>query len=543
MRSFVRGRRVRVGLHSSPNKHHFPGYLSLQICAQNSSGPLGFSAKFLFRIISAYLASAFMNGSHGPSGWINDDRETAMEFSRGCQRGKSLKTCEVRMTRARRDGLYLVILGALVFVIMGFALEKAVAVSTADFRVVYFSARCLLEHHDPYSQTDLQETYRTDGGETSKDTPIIRLTETQYIYFPTAFPFTVPFALLPFSLARVLWLIVLAASLILGAFLMWNVGANYAPILSGILVGLSLATSELFLVVGNPGGIAIGLSVIAVWCFIEDRWIPAGIVCFSMSLMLKPHVSGLLWLYFLLAGGTYRRRALQTLSVVALCSAVSVLWISYVAPHWMSGLIANLLANGAHGALSDPGPKSLAGHGIGMMINLQTVFSAFRDDPRFYNPLSYITFAVPFLAWIIKTLRTKESAVAAWFALAPISALSMLPVYHRLFDAKIFLVAIPACAMIWAKGGAVAWLASVLSVAEALLTGGFPWAIFLALMKHFHGWDHWSNPMLVMGMQMFPVPITLLLVGIFFLWAYLWKMPGEPTTVRTGPSRPLSAES
>src|ERR1700728_4453830 len=104
------------------------------------------------------------------------------------------------MTKARLDGLYLVVLGALVFVLMGSALETVAPVSTVDFKVVYYSARCLLDHRDPYNESDLGYVYHTEGGESPHDTPSIRETERQYIYFPTAFAVTVPFA--SFGLGR-----------------------------------------------------------------------------------------------------------------------------------------------------------------------------------------------------------------------------------------------------------------------------------------------------------------------------------------------------
>jgi len=267
------------------------------------------------------------------------------------------------MTKARRDGLYLVFLGSAVFVLIGSALENAVPVPTADFRVVYYSARCLLEHHDPYNESDLKYTYRVDGGETPNDTPTIRRTETQYIYFPSAFPLTIPFALFPFGPAHILWLASTAGSLILGSILMWDVGATYAPVMTGALICLLLANCELFLAVGNPGGIAIGLCVIAAWCFIRGRWVPAGVICMALSLMLKPQDSGLIWVYFLLAGGVNRKRAIQTLVVIVGLSLPATLWLSHIAPNWANELHTNLFANSARGDLSDPGPTSSAGHG------------------------------------------------------------------------------------------------------------------------------------------------------------------------------------
>ena len=180
------------------------------------------------------------------------------------------------MIKARTDGLYLMILGTAIFLLLGFALENAAPVSTADFRLMYYSARCLLEHHDPYNPGELEHVYQAEGGASPHDTAMTRTTETQYIYPPTAFSITIPFAVLPFRAAQILWLLATAGSLTLGAFLMWEVSAQYAPLLSGALIGLTLANCELFLAIAGPGGIAIGLCVAAAWCFVRERFVVSG---------------------------------------------------------------------------------------------------------------------------------------------------------------------------------------------------------------------------------------------------------------------------
>lgn len=425
------------------------------------------------------------------------------------------------MARARKDGLLFLLLGCVIFVLMGSALEMVEPVSTVDFRIVYYGARCLLDHRDPYNESEVRRTYQTEGGVDPHTTAIIEKTETQYIYFPSAFPVTVPFALLPFGPAHVLWLAATAGSLILGGILMWEVASSFAPLLAGFLIGLLLANCELFLALGNPGGIGIGLCVVAVWCFIRNRYIAAGIACMALSLMLKPHNPGLIWLFFLLAGGVYRKRALQVLLVVIVLSVPAVLWTSHISSQWPSELMTNLVGNGAHGSLSDPGPKSSAGHGIGMMINLQTVLSVFRDDPRFYNPVAYLVCGSLIGVWIWKTLRSKPSSSEAWFGIAPISVLTMLPVYHRLYDAKIMIVAIPACAMLWVQKGAKAWAALLLTLAAIILTSGFPWAIFFQLLKHISAPNTAYTAIVLIALQVFPVPLTLLAFGCFFLFVYV----------------------
>jgi len=427
----------------------------------------------------------------------------------------------LKPAKDKSDGLIFLILGCLTFLLIGFSLEAATPVSTVDFRVVYFSARCLLEHGDPYNEAQLADTYRRDGGEAPNDTPALRKMERQYIYFPTALPFTVFFALFPFGLAHILWLAVTASSLVVGSCLVWAVSARHAPTLSGLLIGLLLADSELYLAIGNPGGITVGFCVTATWCFLRERHIKLAVLCMAISLMLKPHICGLIWLFFLLAKGTYRKRAIQTLVVAVVLVVPAILWLSSVAPSWPSELKANLAANGAPGSLSDPGPNSSAGHGIGMIIDLQTVLSLVRDDPNFYNPVSYAIVGSLVLIWIVTTLRTRISTENAWFALAPISILSMLPIYHRLYDAKIMLLAMPACSILWHRGGGLARTAGALSFFAVFLTGALPWTVLLVGFAH-TSWGRGPYSSIAKTLiQVLPVPLTLMAFGVFLLWVYL----------------------
>ncbi|MGA8727118.1 MAG: glycosyltransferase family 87 protein [Terracidiphilus sp.] len=425
------------------------------------------------------------------------------------------------MTKPRMDGLYLVLLGCAMFLLVGFGLENAAPVSSVDFRVMYFSARCFLEHCDPYQESNLRHIYHVEGGETPADSPLTRKNETQYIYLPSAFSLTAPFAVLPFWPAHVLWLVLTAGSFIFAGFLVFDMGASYAPVLAGSLVCVALADAELFLILGNPAGIAISLCIVSVWCFLRERYAAVGIVCLAVSLMLKPHDSGLIWLYFLLAGGANRRRALQALAMAVALSLPSILWLTHVAPNWVQEWHSNLVANSGRGGLSDPGPSSIAAHGIGMVVSLQPVISLFRDDSRFYNPLAWLVCGTLLLVWLAKTLRSCLSPTAAWFAIAPIAALSMLPIYHRIYDAKLLLLTIPACAILWSKRGPVAWIALSLTTAGILLTGGIPWALFLFLLKYLNPSSAGFSGEMLTALQVIPAPMILLAVGVFYLWVYV----------------------
>jgi hypothetical protein len=424
------------------------------------------------------------------------------------------------MTRARLDGLYLLLIGCAGFTLLGVAMENATPAPLADFCALYFPARCLIQHHDPYMESEVRSIYLAEGGSRSSDSAKERQIATRNPYPPSAFFFTLPFALLPLAPAQILWTTLTIGSFIFASFLIWNLGANYAPIITGGLIGCLLANSELLVITGNAAGIAISLCVVAVWCFLRERFVLAGILCFAISLALKPHDAGLVWLYFLLAGGVYRKRALQTLLATLAFSLPAVLWVWHMAPYWMQEMHSNLLAYSVHGGINDPGPASTGGHGLDMLINLQTVISIFRDDPRIYNLVSYFICAPLLLLWAFVTLRFRPSPKRAWLGLAAIAALSMLPVYHRQLDARLLLLTVPACAMLWAERGRIGRLALIVTTAGLVLTGYLPWVFILTLIGHLHLSATMLNRQILVAVQAFPTPLILLVMGVFYLWVY-----------------------
>ncbi|MGA2848568.1 MAG: glycosyltransferase family 87 protein [Terracidiphilus sp.] len=425
------------------------------------------------------------------------------------------------MKKDRLDGLYLVSLGALVFILLGVVMENGAASPQADFRGLYFPAQCLFQHCDPYSQADVLPIYRASGVDRASDSEKVRQIATQSVYLPTVFAASLPFALLPWSVSHMAWLVLTIAGLILAGFLAWSLAADYRPVLAGALVGFLLANSEVLLITGNAAGLVISLCIVAVWCFVKDRFVPAGIVCLAVSLAVKPHDTGLVWLYLLLAGGIYRKRALQTLLATAVISIPGVLWAWVRSPHWMSELSANLAAFSARGGTNDPGLASGGAHGLGTVVSLQPIFSFFRDDPHFYNPASYLVFGLLLLVWAFATLRARATPANFWLALAAVSALSMLPVYHRQYDTKLLLLAVPACGLLFLERGLTGWLALLVTSLGFVLNGDLPWVIFFALVNALHLGGTGVIGLVLVLVQVFAAPLILLAMSVFYLWMYL----------------------
>jgi hypothetical protein len=287
------------------------------------------------------------------------------------------------------------------------------------------------------------------------------------------------------------------------------------------LICFVLANSEAIFATGNTAGIVVGLCMLAVWCFLRDRFVAAGVVCLAVSLAIKPHDAGLIWLYFLLAGGVYRKRALQALAVTAVLGLAALVWITPIAPHWLPELHSNLLFDQLPGGVNDPGPVTASTSGPAMVISLQSTISVFRDDPRIYNSVSYLICGALLLVWAAHTLRLRFSISRAWFALAAVVPLAVLVTYHRPYDAKLLVLTVPACSMLWTEGKPVRWIALLATAAGIISTADIQLTILIILTGALHIPTAALSGQMLKFVLMRPTPLILLAMGIFYLWIYV----------------------
>lgn len=400
------------------------------------------------------------------------------------------------------------------------------AIKLADFSTIYFAARCAIHHTDPYnSATYHQEVLRDKAnfpGNSKRDLDIFM----RCVYPPTA-PFVlIPFAVLPWTIAQNLFMSLIAVALALASLATWDLVGRPAPSVAGWLIVFWLVNSMLILLVGNPAGIVVGFCVIAAWCFLKERYEWAGVALLAVSLVIKPHDAGFVWLYFLLAGGTSRKRALQTLAVAAVLGICSVVWIAPVSPHWMQELHGNLAADFVRGGINDPGPWGITERTFGPVISLQNTISIFKDEPGVYNALSYLIGGGLILAWAVAVLRKRSTWEGALLALAVVSILTMLPAYHHPYDAKLLVLTVPACATLWAKRGARRWVALAMTAAAILVTSDVPIVVVTQMTKSIPTSVSTLGGQLTL-LMLNPAPLVLLAAGCFYLWVYARYEPAE----------------
>lgn len=425
------------------------------------------------------------------------------------------------MTKKRTDGLILVLLGAVAFLVIGIAWRRVSPIEMGDFKVVYYSARCLLQHTDPYSELAVVRVYQAEGRENPVEPALDRQVKTRFFYPPSAFVVTLPFALIGFAAGKVLWTILLAASFILASILAYDLGADFAPLVSGALAGLLLVNSFWLYMIGNSAAIAVSFCVIAVWCFFRERFVWAGVCCLAISLALKPNDSGLVWLCLLLIGGSFRKRALQTLLVFAALSLPIVLWVSRVSPHWFSELRANMASFSGVGSIVDPASTGMAGRNMDSLVQLQSFVSIFFSQPAAYNLICWIVCAPLVLFSIFIALHPGRSTGNIWLVLAVAAPLSMLPTYHLQHDAKILMLTIPACSMLWSRRRPLGRIALLLTTLVIVINGDIFSGIRIVLTRSILIPRSDFPSRLATAVLTRPAPVALLAIAVFFLWVYL----------------------
>ncbi len=387
----------------------------------------------------------------------------------------------------------IVLLGCFVFAIRGYR-DQLTTLQSFDFKPVYSGARCLIDGCDPYDSPTLQREFLAHGGDPSDVRPFRRFNAN---YPPSALALVVPFALLPFGPAHLLWLAcsaflfstaaLLIADLCLTLSFASGGAARGMSLALAVLLALFVASSTMLLMLAQPAGLALGLLGIAVWCLLRDRYPALAVLTFALSLTLKPHLGALVWLFFFLAcppvlgpanatlpASLYRRRALQIAAATILLCFPGILWASIrpASAPWPSELRRNLAGIAARGSASDPGPANDEAHDI---TSLQAAFSVLKDEPHFYNTASLAIFSALFLLWVIPVARARRSPHRDFLALAAASSLTLLPLYHRQYDTRLLLLTFPAVGLLLASGHPLRWAALAFTAASTVVTShSFP---------------------------------------------------------------------
>jgi len=300
-----------------------------------------------------------------------------------------------------------------------------------DFSNVYSASRVWLAGKNPY---DIQAVYRAWA--VSEHGPYLgssipgNMARWAAVYPPSSLLVIAPFAALPAVWGHLLWAGI-------------SIGLSIAAVMALIsLGGLSDIRSRLLFVVcafasapfqcaleaGQPALPACALVILAVWAFAGGRLALAGILL-GLATALKVQVGAPFIVYYLFIR-QWRVGMLATI-LVAVATLVAVgrmeaLGITSWWADWQRNMAATLQA----GAINDPRPGGPFRNDI---VNLQTIFDVFVHRQFWVDTMVLLVF-LPLLGGVISGVRRDEEAGRNLLTLSLVAALSMLPIYRRLYD-------------------------------------------------------------------------------------------------------------
>lgn len=328
------------------------------------------------------------------------------------------------MTDARGGNFekYLLILAALVFI--GFGALRA-SYPHNDFVPVYAGARCLLYGCNPYNGTWL-------------------------VYPPSILVAIFPVALFSFRTGWMLWFVLSAGMYILGVHLVLALCPPERRRLATMLGAIILAGSSQLLGQAQPSTLAIALAAIGGSCLIRGRKLRAGTVALALSLAIKPQIAGLLVIYWAVRS-PHRRHAIAAIvgSLGLLVCGILIIHSRPNGVHWADSFRANLADAEGPGGLAD----AKAATNATALLNLQTITSVFSQTSKIYNSAAYVIFGILLAAWLATEVRSMRQNAASRHDLmllstAALSVLTLFPVYHRSYDSRLLLLAIPAALIV-----------------------------------------------------------------------------------------------
>jgi glycosyl transferase family 87 len=382
-----------------------------------------------------------------------------------------------------------------------------------DFAPVYGGARCLLNGCNPYDTNQLDRQL-VQGGAASGD--IGSWKSEMPVYPPSTFLVVVPVAKLPYRLARIVWFGISSVLFCLAGFAVLQLCSRASILVASVMMSMVVASSTGGL--GNPGIPAIGLAAVAIWLFVRTkRWVLASLIL-AISIAVKPHVCGplLVWTYF----RTRYRIACWTAAVLSsllLFVPVVSLERSPSSAFWFDTLRSNLAGADTLGGINDP---SLSNADAARMTNLQTVFAIIGFGAQGSNAAAWIITGACLTAWLLAVLRNRNSDDQPLFGIASLVCVTLLPVYHRLQDARLLVLSVPALVWLLTNRRVIGFLAAALTV-PALFSVSFQFDRFFLAGAMQHSLEH-SNVLLQL-LFLREAPLAVLGLTIIYLWVF-WHL-------------------
>ena len=346
--------------------------------------------------------------------------------------------------------LLLLLIAGSEFMVRGPIRAIQAATGFNDFLSPYIQADALVHGLDPYSPQVLLKLWPGQAlhflflpREVANGTLVANRG------IPTAYPITAlvlvaPLSLLPWNFAYGLWFATnLAFFAIMLCALVGLAGFSYREPSAILLVAATLALAPFHtgFVTANVTLAAVDLSIIAIWRGRSHYdFTAAGLLAVAAG--LKPQIGLCFLLYYLL-----RRRwriCGVGLTLLAGVAALGLLRLELGHTPWLSNYLNDnhvLLETGVLGNFTAINPTRFG------LINLQVALYPLFGSVRETNAIAMAIGATLIVVWVVY-VRTRMDGITSQndselLDLSAIAVISLLPVYHRFYDAT--LLVLPLC--------------------------------------------------------------------------------------------------
>jgi hypothetical protein len=347
--------------------------------------------------------------------------------------------------------VWALVLGLLVLAGSEFLLRGPIRFAHAkdfnDFMSPYIQTRAWLKGADPYSPGNLVALWPRDANPPDflktdlADGSLVLKRGIPTAYPPTAFPLLASVAWLPWHVAHKVWLAVSLLAFGLTVFSLvavngfdWREKQTYLF----LVLALALAPFHTGLAAGSIVIVAVGFCALAVLAA-NRQWNIAAGVLFGVAVGLKPQIGLPFLLYCLLR----RRWRVVTTSVALLVilAGIAVFHLAMNHTAWMDNYRYDnrvLFARGSLGDFTESDPIRFS------LVNLQVLLYSFVPDRAGANISALVITVVLGLLWL-RLLQRGASNHDQLLGLATLTVLSLLPVYHRLYDASLLIFPLSWC--------------------------------------------------------------------------------------------------
>jgi hypothetical protein len=252
-------------------------------------------------------------------------------------------------------------------------------------------------------------------------------------YPPTAFVVLAPLALTSWKTAEFLWitLSLLAMACVVGVLVSIS-DTTWRDQKAWLFAAFALALEPFHtgLATQNPVLLVIGLCTASMWAERNSRLILAAILL-AIAICLKPQI-GLCFLLLFVVRKSWRVASVAG-STALLTSLLAVTRLSIAGSAWLGSYLENSRKIFQPGAINDFTPLNPVWF---HMVNLQVVLYPLLGGIRPANLFAVVCGAVLTGLWLWKELR-KGSQQPCLLSLSTLAVISLLPVYHRSYDAAV----------------------------------------------------------------------------------------------------------